>query len=125
LIESFYKQVPVVAYASTAVPATMDGGGVLYATKDPFEVARMVAAIADDAAVADAIVASQDAALTRLRAKDFAGTLLGFVERVRALGGRPAPEVAWDFWAQFEQAERLEELRQFRPAVYKALPSAS
>ena len=30
LVESFYKRVPVLAFASTAVPATMDGGGVLY-----------------------------------------------------------------------------------------------
>jgi hypothetical protein len=35
---------------------------------------------------------------------------------------RPAPEVAFDFWAQFEQFERLEELRQYRPALYRALP---
>jgi len=124
LIESFYKQVPVLAYAATAVPATMDGGGVLYDTKDPFEVARLMAAVLDDADVVNGIIASQDAALARLRAKDFAGTLLSFVERVRAAGPRPAPEVAWDFWAQFDQAERLEELRQFRPAVYKALPTA-
>jgi hypothetical protein len=30
--------------------------------------------------------------------------------------------VAWDFWAQFDQFERLEELRQFRPAIFRALP---
>ena len=44
LIEAFYKRVPVVAYASTAVPATMDGGGVLYETKDPRHVARILEA---------------------------------------------------------------------------------
>jgi glycosyltransferase involved in cell wall biosynthesis len=33
LVEAFYKRVPVLAYASTAVPATMDGAGVLYQTK--------------------------------------------------------------------------------------------
>ena len=30
LVEAFYKQVPVLAYAATAVPATMDGAGVLF-----------------------------------------------------------------------------------------------
>jgi glycosyltransferase involved in cell wall biosynthesis len=125
LIESFYKQVPVLAYAATAVPATMDGGGVLYETKDPFEIARVMAAIADDAAVEDAVVASQDAALARLRAKDFAGTLVSFVEQVRALPPRGAPEVPYDFWPMFDQAERLEELRQFRPSIYRALPTSS
>ena len=31
----------------------------------------------------------------------------------------------YDFWPMFDQAERLEELRQFRPAVYRALPAAA
>jgi len=125
LIEGFYKQVPVMAYAATAVPATMDGGGVLYDTKDPFEIARIMAAILDEADVEDAIVASQDAALGRLRGKDFGGTLLRFVDEVRATPPRPAPEVPYDFWPMFDQADRLEELRQFRPAVFKALPSST
>jgi glycosyltransferase involved in cell wall biosynthesis len=123
LIESFYKRVPVLAFAATAVPATMDGGGVLYDTKDPFEVARLMAAMLDDADVEDAIIASQDAALDRLLRKDFAGTLLRFVDQIRARPPRPAPEVPYDFWALFDQAERLEELRQFRPAIYRALPT--
>ena len=122
LVESFYKQIPVLAYAATAVPATMDGGGVLYATKDPFDVAQVMAAILDDCAVEDAVVASQDAALARLRQKDFAGTLIRFVEHVRATPPRPAPDVPYDFWSMFDQAQRLEELRQFRPAIYRALP---
>jgi len=125
LIESFYKRVPVLAYAATAVPATMDGGGVLYETKDPFEVARLMDAILDDADVEDGIVASQDAALERLLRKDFAGTLLRFVDQVRATPPRPAPDVPYDFWAMFEQADRLEELRQFRPAIYRALPTSA
>jgi L-malate glycosyltransferase len=123
LIESFYKRVPVLAYAATAVPATMDGGGVLYETKDPFDVARLISAILDDADIEDAVVASQDAALARLLQKDFGGTLLRFVDRVRATPPRPAPEVPYDFWPMFDQAERLEELRQFRPAIYRALPN--
>ena len=124
IVESFSKRVPVLAYAATAVPATMDGAGVLYETKDPFEIARVMAAILDDPDVEDAVVASQDAALARLRRKDFAGTLVRFVEQVRAAPPRPAPDVPYDFWPMFDQAERLEELRQFRPAVYKALPTA-
>ena len=124
LIEAFYKQVPVMAYAATAVPATMDGGGVLYETKDPFEISKVMAAILEDGDVEDAVVASQDAALARLLAKDFGGTLLRFVDRIRATAPRAAPEVPYDFWAMFDQAERLEELRQFRPAIYRALPAS-
>ena len=122
LIEAFYKQVPVLAYAATAVPATMDGGGVLHDNKDPLHVAEVMAALLDDPALADAVIASQDAALARLRGRDFGGTLLRFVEETLKRPPRPAPEVSWDFWAQYEQFERLEELRQFRPALYNALP---
>ena len=123
LVESFYKRVPVLAYAATAVPATMDGGGVLYDTKDPFEIARIMDAILDAGEVEDRILASQDAALARLLGRDFAATLVRFTEQVRATAARPAPEVPYDFWAMFDQAERLEELRQFRPAVFRALPT--
>jgi glycosyltransferase involved in cell wall biosynthesis len=124
LVESFYKGVPVLAYAATAVPATMDGGGVLYETKDPFRIARLMAGILEHPDVEEAVIRSQDAALARLSQKNFAGTLLGFVEGILATPRRPAPEVPWDFWMQFDQAERLEELRLFRPAIYRALPAA-
>jgi glycosyltransferase involved in cell wall biosynthesis len=125
IIEAFYKGVPVMAYAATAVPATMDGGGILYDTTDPLEIARLMEAVLDDRALEEAIVASQDAALARLQARDFPGTLLRFVDTLAAGPPRPAPAVAWDFWAQFEQFERFEELRQFRPALFQALPVAS
>src|SRR5438477_502671 len=67
IMEAFYKQVPVVAYAATAVPATMDGAGVLYTTKDPLEVAAIVDAVLSDDVVCDAIVRKQNDALARLR----------------------------------------------------------
>jgi glycosyltransferase involved in cell wall biosynthesis len=125
LVEAFYKRVPVLAYAATAVPATMDGAGILYDTKDPEYVARLMEAVLDVPQISDSIVRSQDAALDRLLAKDFAGTLLGFVERLTGTPPRPAPAVTWDFWEQFEQFDRFEELRQFRPSLYKALPVAA
>ncbi len=83
IIEAFYKRVPVLAYAATAVPATMDGGGVLYDTTDPLEIAR-----ADGSGPRRSprsrmpCSQSQDAALARLLARDFAGTLLRFVDQV-------------------------------------------
>jgi glycosyltransferase involved in cell wall biosynthesis len=124
IVESFHKRVPVLAYAATAVPATMDGAGVLYDTKDPLDIARLMQVVLDDPRIYDAVLETQDAALARLRGRDFAGTLLRFVGDVLAQPPREAPEVAWDFWQQFEQFERLEELRQFRPALYRALPEA-
>lgn len=122
LIEAFYKRVPVLAYAATAVPATMDGGGVLYTNKDPREVATLMHAVVADHAHADTVLAAQDAALDRLLARDFDGTLLRFVERILGQPARPRPPVAFDFWRQFSLAETLEAIRESRPAAFRALP---
>ena len=121
LIESFYRRIPVIAYAASAVPATMDGGGLLYTNKDPLEVADLIDSVVQDPELEDRIVRAQDAALDRLRARDFDRTLLGFVEQVL---GRPAPEhpVA-DLWEQYRLVERLSELRRGRPALFQALPA--
>ena len=124
IVESFYKQIPVVAYAATAVPATMDGAGVLYSTDEPLEVAALVDAVLDDQELYERIVTSQDEALGRLRARDFAGTLLGFVDQVLKAPRKPAPQVAWDFWDQVRLAEELFELQQYRPAIFRGLPES-
>jgi len=122
IVEAFYKRVPVLAYAATAVPATMDGAGVLFDTKEPMHVARLMDAILSDLALQDRIVDGQLAALARLQAKDFAGTLLGFVDAILAGPRAPRPKVTFDFWGQFDAAEELDELRLYRPALYRALP---
>jgi glycosyltransferase involved in cell wall biosynthesis len=124
IVESFYMEVPVIAYAATAVPATMDGAGVLYDDKDPVHVAALIDAVVSNCPVQEAIVAGQLEAVRRLRSKDFAGTLLGFVDEILAAPRAPMPRVAFDFWRQFDAAEELEELRLYRPAIYKALPES-
>jgi len=124
IVESFHRQIPVVAYAAAAVPATMDGAGVLFSTEDPIEVAALVDAVLDDQRLYDRIVAAQDEALGRLLAKDFDGTLLGYVHQVLKAPRKPAPQVAWDFWEQFRQADELFELRQYRPAIFRGLPES-
>jgi L-malate glycosyltransferase len=123
LVEAFYKQVPVVAYAATAVPATMDGAGVLFDDKDPMHVARLMDAVIADADLQELIVDGQLAAVERLRSKDFAGTLLGFVDAILSAPRAPLAKVAFDFWGQFDAAAELEELRLYRPAIYQALPA--
>jgi glycosyltransferase involved in cell wall biosynthesis len=122
LVEAFYKEVPVVAYAATAVPATMDGGGVLYYEKNPFNVAALIDGVVANVAVRDAIVAAQLDAVDRLQARDFAGTLLGFIRQILAEPRAPKPRVAATFWSDFDAAQELEELRLYRPSIYKALP---
>jgi glycosyltransferase involved in cell wall biosynthesis len=122
LVEAFYKDVPVIAYAATAVPATLDGAGVLYADKDQDYVAALMDGVVSNARLRDAIIDGQRQALARLLDRDFAATLLGFVDQALGAPGVPHPGVASDFWQQVEQAERLEELRRYRPSAYLALP---
>ena len=124
LVEAFYKGVPVLAYAAAAVPATLDGGGVLYATRDPVRVAGLIEALVSEDGLRQLVVEAQDAALERLRSRDFPGTLLGFVDQVRRAPARPPRRVPPDFWHQVRFAERYEELREFRPSLYRALPKA-
>jgi L-malate glycosyltransferase len=124
ILEAFYKEIPVVAYAATAVPSTMDGAGVLYTTQDPVEVAGLVDTVVEDAQLYDQIVRGQNEALTRSHARNFGATLLGYVNRVLNTPRKPPPQVAWDFWDQFRLAEELYELQQYRPAIFRGLPES-
>lgn len=124
IIEAFHMGVPVLAYAATAVPATMDGAGVLYTDKDPLAVAALINAVVDDLDLQERIIEGQDAALDRLEARDFAGTLLAFVDQLLATPRRPHPPVAFDFWDQGQLAEELEAIKAYRPSAFLALPAA-
>jgi len=125
LVEAFYKEIPTLAYAATAVPSTMDGAGVLFEDKDPLHVAALMDAIVSNCGLQDALVDGQLAAVDRLRARDFAGTLIRLVDEILvAPRARPA-RVAFDFWHQFDAAQELEELRLSRPGIYKALPDGN
>jgi len=125
IVEAFHMGVPVLAYAATAVPATMDGAGVLYTDKDPLQVAALINAVADDPDLQSRLIEGQDAALDRLEAQDFDGTLLRFVDRMLATPKRPHPPVAFDFWDQVEFADELEEIKAYRPSAFLALPLES
>jgi glycosyltransferase involved in cell wall biosynthesis len=123
IVEAFYKRVPVIARAAAAVPATMDGGGLLYETEDPLEVAGLIDAVIADEALEDRILRAQDGALDRLRARDFDSLLLGFVRQALAAPPRQAPTVDSDFWRQFRLADELEAVRESRPSAFHALPA--
>ena len=122
LVEAFHMRVPVLAYAASAVPATLDGGGVLYQNRHPDHVALLVDAVLSDRGLQDRVLAAQDAALGRLVKKDFGGTLLSFVDQAARAPRIAPPKVTFDFWDQLAAYERLEELRMFRPGIYKGLP---
>jgi glycosyltransferase involved in cell wall biosynthesis len=120
IVEAFYKQVPVLAFAAAAVPSTMGAAGVLFHDKDPRGVALLMDAIVSTVALQDAIVEGQTEAVGRLMATDFAGILLGFIDSIFGSPRAGAPHVSYDFWHQFDTAERLEEMRQLRPSLYQA-----
>ncbi len=122
LMEAFHMGVPVIAYAASAVPSTMDGGGVLVTDKDPAVVAGLIHEIITNPDLEDRILDTQDAALARLHARDFAGTLLKFIDQVKAMPPLPHPPTAFDFWDQLKQAKALAEVRVYRPAAFHALP---
>jgi glycosyltransferase involved in cell wall biosynthesis len=122
LMEAFHKRVPVVALAATAVPATMDGGGVLYDRPDPRRVAAILHGIVSDRDVEHDILVRQDAALARLLTRDFSGMVVRFVEEALALPRLGPPRVAPEFWRQFTLADELERIRETRPAAFRALP---
>jgi L-malate glycosyltransferase len=124
IVESFYKRVPVVAYDATAVPATMDGGGILYQSRDPRHVAALLNSLVSNAELEAQTLEAQDRALERLRAQDFAGLVVRFATELLAAPRKPLAPVAYDFWRQFQLAEELEEVRQRRPAAFRTLPLA-
>ena len=122
LIEAFYKQVPVFAYAATAVPATMDGAGVLFDDKDPAHVAALMDAVLSNPRTAGRIVEGQLAAVDRLQARDFDGTLLGFVDQIlarRARARRTSPSISGISSTRSRSSRRC---GVYRPSAYRALP---
>ncbi len=61
LIESMYCELPVLAYASTAVPFTMASAGVLFTEKRYAELAELVDLLLSDTALRQRIIAGQTA----------------------------------------------------------------
>jgi glycosyltransferase involved in cell wall biosynthesis len=124
LIESFYKRVPVVALAATAVPATMDGGGVLYDRPDPRHVAALIHDLVSNPDRERDVLRAQDGALDRLLARDFPGLVRGFVREVLDAPRVAPPVVAADFWRQYTLVQELAAIHETRPAAFRALPLA-
>ncbi len=102
LVEAFHERVPVIAYSATAVPDTMDGGGVLYNDKDPSVVADLIDAIVSNQALCETVVDAQDIALDRYLNHDFSATLMRFVNQILEGPRLPPWELRGDFWQKFD-----------------------
>ena len=112
LVESFHMGVPVIAYAATAVPSTMDGGGrSVYeqgsaARRRPHQRRRR----RRFARGSDRRGAGRRARAAR--GQGFrAARCCGHVDGVLASPRREHPPVAFDFWDQVEQAEEYDEIK--------------
>jgi glycosyltransferase involved in cell wall biosynthesis len=64
LLEAMHRGVPVVAYGAAAVPETMGGAGVCTLSRDPLEVAKVLAVVAKDPGVRASVVEGQRARMT-------------------------------------------------------------
>jgi hypothetical protein len=92
---------------------------VLFEDRDPIHVATLIDAIVSNADLQDRIVDGQLAAVDRLRSKDFAGTLLGFVDRLLTSPRRPAPHVAFDFWGPVRRRAGVGGAPMYRPLSFR------
>ena len=70
LLEAMRYDVPVVAYAASAVRETMGGAGVLLHTKDPLKVARVVDALVRDKSFRSEVLSTQRKRVKRMREED-------------------------------------------------------
>jgi L-malate glycosyltransferase len=87
LLESMHAEVPIVAFASTAVPETLGDAGVLLPTKSPVEVALAVQRVVTDTALRSTLVAAGRRRLDRFSLER---TSKEFVDAVVALVGERA-----------------------------------
>lgn len=71
LIEAMAHGVPVIAYAAAAVPDTLDGAGILIREKRFDLLAELIARVARDRALREAVVAAQCERVRRYFAQDF------------------------------------------------------
>jgi glycosyltransferase involved in cell wall biosynthesis len=83
LIESMFHDVPVMAYATSAVPETLGGAGVLVHEKDMAAIAEMMGLLTLDEGLREAVLDKQLARREDFREERIAQTLLEAVERYR------------------------------------------
>ncbi len=75
LIESMVHDLPVLAYATAAVPETMDGAGVLFHGKEMDQIAEMMGKLVHDAPLRGAILGGQRERIQRYEGRDLAAEL--------------------------------------------------
>ena len=80
LVESMLMRVPIVAYASTAVPYTLGDAGVQFAEKRIDLMAEVAHRLTQDDALRAAVLASQERRLQAFAPEAVEATLKGYLE---------------------------------------------
>jgi glycosyltransferase involved in cell wall biosynthesis len=82
LLESFYLDIPVVAYAAGAVEETMNGGGILLREKDYVRTAVLLDRLNKDFSLRQKVLDSQKKALQKYSRENVSRILLDFIKKV-------------------------------------------
>ncbi len=80
LLEAMQAKLPVMAYASAAVPETMDGAGLLFEEKHFDAIAQWMGRLASPGALRDGVLATQEQRLQRFRQRDLVRELQALLE---------------------------------------------
>jgi glycosyltransferase involved in cell wall biosynthesis len=85
LLEAFYMNIPVIAYAAGAVEETMNGGGVILRHKDVLRTAALIDRIQRDQALRKTIIDGQLKALQKYSRENVSRMLLEHVRKASRL----------------------------------------
>jgi len=82
LLEAFYNQIPVIAFAAGAVEETMNKGGIILHKKDFFRTAALLDQLQKNKAFRINIIAAQNDALKKYDRQNIAEVLMDHIEGV-------------------------------------------
>jgi glycosyltransferase involved in cell wall biosynthesis len=80
LVEAMYFDVPIVAYASTVIPETLSGAGILLSEKDPLITAGVIDRLQADENLRNTIIAGQRKRLLDFSYEKTSELFLNFIE---------------------------------------------
>lgn len=83
LVEAMFFETPIVAYASTAIPGTLGGSGVLVETKEPEMVAETMNQVMQDTEYRSEILKKQNERLKDFAYESIRGQILDEIEKVQ------------------------------------------
>ncbi|WP_223633540.1 glycosyltransferase [Corallococcus sp. EGB] len=92
LLEAMYRDVPVVAYGAAAVPETMGGAGLTTFSREPMDVAQLLAVLEREPALRQQVLTAQRARVAALSQQAVAIQVRDILQRW--LGGRGPRETA-------------------------------